>query len=160
MHKILIYFYVIHLLKSSTCFEHYPAHLQEVYVVIVYMQPLVSSSLSAGDCLLHWAELLTVCNPDLFFCRPECSAKSLKQTIRNWMLMWLQPLQSVGILALWCCVPDWPSAKWMRKYYTDMHCFSHRPTQTSGLKFPSCVCTRVFTLTVRRLSSASLLMRK
>ena len=32
-----------HLLKSSTRFEHYPAHLQEVYVVIVYMQPLVSS---------------------------------------------------------------------------------------------------------------------
>jgi len=43
MHKILIYLYIIHLLKSSTCFEHYPAHLQEVYVVIVYMQPLVSS---------------------------------------------------------------------------------------------------------------------
>jgi len=32
--------------------EHYPAHLQEVYVVIVYMQPLVSS-LSAGDCPVH-----------------------------------------------------------------------------------------------------------
>jgi hypothetical protein len=47
MHKILIYLYVINLLKSSTCFEHCPAHLQ-VYVVIVYMQPLVSS-LSAGD---------------------------------------------------------------------------------------------------------------
>jgi hypothetical protein len=30
-------------LKSSTCFEHYPAHLQEVYVVIVYMQPLAAS---------------------------------------------------------------------------------------------------------------------
>jgi len=42
----------MHLLKSSTCFEHYPAYLQEVYVVIVYMQPLVSS-LSAGDCLVH-----------------------------------------------------------------------------------------------------------
>ena len=45
MHKILIYLHIIHLLKSSTCFEHYPAHLQEVYVVILYkyMQPLVSS---------------------------------------------------------------------------------------------------------------------
>jgi hypothetical protein len=43
---------IIHLLKSSTCFEHCPAHLQEVYVVIVYMQPLVSS-LSAGDCPMH-----------------------------------------------------------------------------------------------------------
>ena len=53
MHKILIYLYVIHLLKSSTCFEHYPAHLQEVYVVTVYMQPLVSS-LSAGDCFMLW----------------------------------------------------------------------------------------------------------
>jgi len=50
--KILIYLHIIHLLKSSTCFEHYPAHLQEVYVVIVYMQPLISS-LSAGDCLVH-----------------------------------------------------------------------------------------------------------
>ena len=52
MHKILVYLHIIHLLNSSTCFEHYPAHLQEVYVVIVYMQPLVSS-LSAGDCLVH-----------------------------------------------------------------------------------------------------------
>jgi len=43
MHKILVYLYIIHLLKSSTCFEHYPARLQEVYVVTVYMQPLVSS---------------------------------------------------------------------------------------------------------------------
>ena len=40
------------LLKFSTCFEHYPARLQVVNVVIVYMQPLVSS-LSAGDCLVH-----------------------------------------------------------------------------------------------------------
>jgi hypothetical protein len=37
------YLYIIHLLKTSTCFEHYPAHLQEVYVVIVYMQNLVSA---------------------------------------------------------------------------------------------------------------------
>jgi hypothetical protein len=51
MHKILIYLHIVHLLKSSTCFVHYTAHLQ-VYVVIVYMQPLVSS-LSAGDCLVH-----------------------------------------------------------------------------------------------------------
>jgi hypothetical protein len=49
MHKILIYLHIVHLLKSSTLFEHYPAHLQKVYVVIVYMQPLVLS-LSAGDC--------------------------------------------------------------------------------------------------------------
>jgi hypothetical protein len=33
-------------------FRGYPAHLQEVYVVIVYMQSLVSS-LSAYDCLVH-----------------------------------------------------------------------------------------------------------
>ena len=52
MHKILIYLCIIHLLKSSTRFEHCPAHLQEVYVVIVYVQPLVSS-LSAGDCPVH-----------------------------------------------------------------------------------------------------------
>ena len=50
--QILIYLHIIHLLKYSTCFEHCPAHLQEVYVVIVYMQPLVSS-LSAGDCPVH-----------------------------------------------------------------------------------------------------------
>jgi hypothetical protein len=52
MHKILIYLYIIHLLKSSTCFMHYPAHLQAVYIIIVYMQPLVSP-LSAGDCPVH-----------------------------------------------------------------------------------------------------------
>ena len=52
MHKILISLHIIHLLNSSTCFEHCPAHLQEVYVVIVYVQPLVSS-LSAGDCPVH-----------------------------------------------------------------------------------------------------------
>jgi hypothetical protein len=46
------YLHIIHLLKSSTCFEHCPAHLQEVYVITVYMQPLVSS-LSAGDCPVH-----------------------------------------------------------------------------------------------------------
>ena len=34
--QILVYLHIIHLLKSSTCFEHYPAHLQEVYFVIVY----------------------------------------------------------------------------------------------------------------------------
>ena len=33
-------------------FRAYPAHLQEVYVVIVYMQSLVSL-LSAGDCLVN-----------------------------------------------------------------------------------------------------------
>jgi hypothetical protein len=43
---------IIHLFKSTTCFEHYPAHLQEVCGIIVYMQPLVSS-LSAGDCPVH-----------------------------------------------------------------------------------------------------------
>jgi len=47
MHKILIYLHIIHLLKSSTCFEHYPAQIQEVYVVIVYLQPLVSISEAA-----------------------------------------------------------------------------------------------------------------
>jgi hypothetical protein len=52
MHKILLYLHIIHLLKSSTCFEHYSAHLKEVYVVTVYMQPVVSS-LSAGDCPVH-----------------------------------------------------------------------------------------------------------
>jgi len=52
MHKILIYLHIIHLLKSSTFFEHCPARLQEDFVVIVYMQPLVSS-LAAGDCLVH-----------------------------------------------------------------------------------------------------------
>jgi hypothetical protein len=49
MYKILIYLHIIHLLKSSTCFEHYSTHFQGIYVVTVYIQPLVSS-LSAGDC--------------------------------------------------------------------------------------------------------------
>jgi hypothetical protein len=40
------------LIKILYMFRAYPAHLQEVHVVIVYMQPLVSS-LSAGDCLVH-----------------------------------------------------------------------------------------------------------
>ena len=47
-----VYLNIIHLLKSSTCFEYYPVHLQDVYVVIVYMLPLVSS-LSVGDCPVH-----------------------------------------------------------------------------------------------------------
>ena len=49
MHKILIYLHIIHLLKSSTCFEHYPAHLQEVYVVTVYMQFCSSFLTDAQD---------------------------------------------------------------------------------------------------------------
>ena len=52
LHKILVYLHIIHLLNSSTRFEHYPAHIQEVYVVIVYMQPLVSL-LFAGNSLVH-----------------------------------------------------------------------------------------------------------
>jgi len=36
MHKILNYLIMIHSLKSSTCFEHYPAHLQEIHIIIVY----------------------------------------------------------------------------------------------------------------------------
>jgi hypothetical protein len=51
-HKICVYLHIIRLLKPNTYFEHYPAHIQEVYVVTVYMRPLVSS-LSAGDCLVH-----------------------------------------------------------------------------------------------------------
>jgi hypothetical protein len=62
MHKILIYLRIKHLLKSSTSFEHYPDHLQEVYVVTVYMQPLVSSSVKcefSKITVLQFAELLT-----------------------------------------------------------------------------------------------------
>jgi hypothetical protein len=40
------------LIKIIYMFRAYPAHLQEVHDVIVYMQPLVSS-LSAVDCLVH-----------------------------------------------------------------------------------------------------------
>jgi hypothetical protein len=28
-------------LKSSICFKHYPAHLQEVYVVIIYVASVI-----------------------------------------------------------------------------------------------------------------------
>jgi hypothetical protein len=52
MDKILIYLHIIHLLKSPTFFEHCYAHLQEVYILTVSMQPLVSS-LSAGGCPVH-----------------------------------------------------------------------------------------------------------
>jgi len=51
MHKFLIYLHIIHVLKSSTRFEHCPAHRQEVYVIIVYMQPLVLS-LFSDNCLV------------------------------------------------------------------------------------------------------------
>jgi len=61
MHKILIYLYIINLLKSSTCFEHYPAHLQEVYVVIVYVQPMVSSLCKKVICLKLLCYRLFVC---------------------------------------------------------------------------------------------------
>jgi hypothetical protein len=51
---LFIYLYIIHLLKSSTCFEHCPAYHQEVYVIIVYIyMQLLVSSLSASDCLVH-----------------------------------------------------------------------------------------------------------
>jgi len=72
MHKILIYLHIIHLLKSSTCPKHYPAHLQEVYIVIVYVQPLVLS-LSAADCLVHRLK-----NKKLFLnrCTRQSSAES------------------------------------------------------------------------------------
>jgi hypothetical protein len=39
-------------IKIVYMFRAIPVHLQEVYVVIVYMQPL-ESSLSAGDCPVH-----------------------------------------------------------------------------------------------------------
>ena len=52
MHKILIYLHIIHLLKSSTCFEHYPALLQEVYVVIYICSLWYSHSLQV-DCLVY-----------------------------------------------------------------------------------------------------------
>jgi hypothetical protein len=35
---------MIHLLKSSTCFEHNPAHLQEVHVVIVYKSSFLTGA--------------------------------------------------------------------------------------------------------------------
>jgi hypothetical protein len=69
IHKILIYLHTIHLLKFSTCFEHYPAHLQDVYVVIVYMHPLVVS-LSAGDCIYNYdIDLLKMSRVMLETCR-------------------------------------------------------------------------------------------
>jgi hypothetical protein len=42
--QILIYLHIIHSLKSSKCFKHHPARLQEVHVATVRMQPLVPSS--------------------------------------------------------------------------------------------------------------------
>ena len=47
MYKLFI---LIHLLYSSTCFEHYCAHLQEDKVLLVRY---LISSLSLGDCSVH-----------------------------------------------------------------------------------------------------------
>jgi hypothetical protein len=44
MHKILIYLHIIHLLKFPTCFEQYPAHLQEVYVVILFLSSFLTGA--------------------------------------------------------------------------------------------------------------------
>jgi hypothetical protein len=38
-----LFTFTLHLLKSSTCFEQYPAHLQEVYV-IVYLSCLFNTA--------------------------------------------------------------------------------------------------------------------
>ena len=46
--QILIHLHIIHSLKSSTCFEHYPAHLQEVYIVIVTIPEAVYTQLRRG----------------------------------------------------------------------------------------------------------------
>jgi len=43
------FFILIHLLHSSTCFEHYCAHLQEDYCI----NTVLVSSLSLGDCSVH-----------------------------------------------------------------------------------------------------------
>ena len=61
------YLFTYNLLKSSTCFEHYPAHLQDVYVVIVYMQPLVSSlciksEINQGYITMHGQPVIKICN--------------------------------------------------------------------------------------------------
>ena len=47
LHKL---FLLIHLLYSSTCFEHYYAHIQDDKIVLVR---LLVSSLSLGDCTVH-----------------------------------------------------------------------------------------------------------
>jgi hypothetical protein len=54
---IFIYLHTIHLLKSSTCFEHHPAQLQEVYVAILYIQPLVSSPAESDDTRAAYIQL-------------------------------------------------------------------------------------------------------
>jgi len=69
MHKIYIYLHIIHLLKSYTCFEHYPAHLQEVYVVILYMQPLVSSQYQRLHIYNYDVDLLNMSRVMLETCR-------------------------------------------------------------------------------------------
>jgi hypothetical protein len=56
MHKILIYFYIIHLLKSSTCFEHYPAHLQEVKMGCTLFVPFQHSGKIMYYLLWRWCK--------------------------------------------------------------------------------------------------------
>jgi hypothetical protein len=89
MHKFFIYLYTIHLLKSSTCFEHYRVHLQD-YAVIVYMQPLVSS-LSAVDCPVHRLRRHTV-NHSL--CWIEFSHSTILSSYLTVYLAIIQPYQA------------------------------------------------------------------
>jgi hypothetical protein len=93
MHKILIYLYIIYLLKSSTCFGHCPAQIQEIYIVILYMEPVVLS-LSAGDCPVHRlssfltsaqdSHLQTVTIPEALYIQLRCRPPEDEQgNVRN-----------------------------------------------------------------------------
>jgi hypothetical protein len=52
MHKVLVYLLIRQLIIPPHVSSINPPQHQDVHVVIVYVQPLVSS-LSAGDCLVH-----------------------------------------------------------------------------------------------------------
>ena len=65
MHKILIYLHIIHLLKSSTCFEHYPAQLQEVYFVSVII--IAITKLAKTGHGPHSSTLVVICVARLLF---------------------------------------------------------------------------------------------
>jgi len=70
-------------------FRAYPAHLQEVHVVIVYMQSLVSS-LSAGVCFVHRLRKKFFLNR----CTRQTPAES--DDTRNWI----------------CTITTWTSWRW------------------------------------------------
>jgi hypothetical protein len=79
MHEFLIYLYIIHLLKSFTCFKHYPAHIQEVVPECGNVVRMVSATRSARlqyiitrDSGTGWLSRTTVFVTNILFLLTKC----------------------------------------------------------------------------------------